>query len=108
MPYEQIITDIRDNILTITLDRPDKLNACTETMMRELFAVLDEVDANDDVRAVIVTGAGRAFCAGVDLSAGAGVFNSAARADTQGRSASTVADGGIDWNHPACATAAAC
>ncbi len=58
--------------MTLTLNRPDRLNAVTELMVRELLAVFDEIDANDDVRAVIVTGAGRAFCAGADLKDGRG------------------------------------
>ncbi len=59
---------------TITLDRPDRLNACTATMAGELIAAFDRTDADPDARAVIVTGAGRAFCAGADLAAGADTF----------------------------------
>jgi enoyl-CoA hydratase/carnithine racemase len=66
--YSEILYDVSDHIATITLNRPDKLNAFTGTMMRELIDVFDQTDADDDVRAVIVTGAGRAFCAGADLS----------------------------------------
>jgi enoyl-CoA hydratase/carnithine racemase len=62
-------------VATITLNRPDKLNAFTATMLTEMVAAFDETDADDDVRAVIVTGEGRAFCAGADLSAGAGTFD---------------------------------
>src|SRR5258708_37795795 len=69
MAYEQILTDISDNILTITLNRPDKLNAFTATMMTEMIDAFRQANTNDDVRAVIVTGAGRGFCAGADLSA---------------------------------------
>ena len=71
MEYTQIIYEVADNIATITLNRPDKLNAFTGTMMYEIMDAFDQVDADDDVRAVIVTGAGRGFCAGADL-AGAG------------------------------------
>jgi enoyl-CoA hydratase/carnithine racemase len=73
MPSE-ILYDVTDHIATITLHRPDKLNAFTGTMMHELIEAFDEVDADDDVRAVIMTGSGRAFCAGADLSAGGETF----------------------------------
>jgi hypothetical protein len=59
-----------DGVLTITLNRPDRLNAFTDRMMTELVDAFDRADADDAVRAVIVTGAGRAFCAGADLAAG--------------------------------------
>ena len=62
-----IATDLTDRVLTITLDRPDRLNAFTVPMQRELCAVLDEVDANPEIRVVVVTGRGRGFCAGADL-----------------------------------------
>ncbi|CAB4364192.1 MAG: enoyl-CoA hydratase [Actinobacteria bacterium] len=74
MDYTQIIYDVADHIATITLNRPDQLNAFTNTMMRELLDAFDRVDADDDVRVVIVTGAGRGFCAGADLSAGGSTF----------------------------------
>ena len=77
--YEQILYAVEDGIATITLNRPEKLNAFTNTMRLELIAAFDAVDADDDVRAVIVTGAGRAFCAGADLSAGGKTFDYAAR-----------------------------
>jgi enoyl-CoA hydratase/carnithine racemase len=72
--YEQIATEVADGVMTITLDRPDKLNAFTPTMFHELLDAFDRVDADDEVRAVIVTGRGRAFCAGADLSMGAKTF----------------------------------
>jgi len=77
--YEQILYAVEDGIATITLNRPEKLNAFTNTMRVELIAAFDAVDADDEVRAVIVTGAGRAFCAGADLSAGGKTFDYAAR-----------------------------
>jgi enoyl-CoA hydratase/carnithine racemase len=73
--YEQIQTDLTDGILTITLNRPERLNAWTETMCRELIAAFDRADADDDVHVVIVTGAGRAFCAGADLASGGDTFD---------------------------------
>jgi enoyl-CoA hydratase/carnithine racemase len=72
---EEILCDVSDNILTITLNRPDKLNAFTPRMLFELIEAFDRADADDNVRAVIVTGAGRAFCAGADLSGGGGTFD---------------------------------
>jgi enoyl-CoA hydratase/carnithine racemase len=67
--YRQIRLEIDGPVATVTLDRPDKLNAFTLTMMRELVDAFDRTDADDAVRAVIVTGAGdRAFCAGADLT----------------------------------------
>jgi len=75
MAYEQIATDVADRILTITLNRPERLNAWTAPMCRELMAAFDEADADDGVGAVIVTGAGRGFCAGADLAGGGETFD---------------------------------
>jgi enoyl-CoA hydratase/carnithine racemase len=75
MDYEQIRYAVDAGILTITLHRPDKLNAFTARMMYELLDAFDRADADDDVRVVIVTGAGRAFCAGADLSSGGETFD---------------------------------
>lgn len=74
MLYQTIRYDLPDHIATITLARPEKLNAFNTAMRHELLAAFDEIDADDNVRAVIVTGAGRAFCAGADLSAGSATF----------------------------------
>ena len=73
--YTEIIYEVSDNIATVTLHRPDKMNAFTGVMMNELLQVFDEIDADDNVRAAIVTGSGRAFCAGADLSHGAETFS---------------------------------
>ncbi len=75
MTYETLLTDLEAGIFTITLNRPDRLNALTGTMLTELLDVLDEVDRNDEIRVVIVTGAGRGFCAGADLGEGSGTFD---------------------------------
>ncbi len=76
MEYSEIIYDVADGIATITLHRPDKMNAFTGTMMYEMIDAFDRVDADDDVRVVIVTGSGeRAFCAGADLGGGGETFS---------------------------------
>ena len=75
MDFETITSEVADSVLTITLNRPDRLNAFTADMGRELIEAFDASDADDDVRAVIVTGAGRAFCAGADLGGGGETFD---------------------------------
>ncbi len=81
--FDTILLDIGDGIATLTLNRPDKMNAFTGKMMHEVIAAFDITDADDAVRAVIVTGAGtRAFCAGADLSEGAKTFDYEARASS--------------------------
>ena len=80
MDYQEILYSVSERVLTITLNRPDKLNAFTGRMMLERLDAIDRADADDDVRAIIVTGAGRAFCAGADLSSGSGTFDSRERA----------------------------
>jgi enoyl-CoA hydratase/carnithine racemase len=82
MKYETLRTDCEEGVFTLTLNRPDKLNAFTLTMMKELLAVYDEIDRDDAVRVVIVTGEGRGFCAGADLSAGASTFDAGTGAGT--------------------------
>jgi enoyl-CoA hydratase/carnithine racemase len=81
MDFETLRYDVADGVLTLTLDRPDRMNAFTETMMHELIAAFDAADGDDDVRAVVVTGAGRAFCAGADLERGGDTFNRPVDAD---------------------------
>jgi enoyl-CoA hydratase/carnithine racemase len=100
MSYETLLYEVSDHVLTITLNRPDRLNAFTGTMMNELIAAFDAADADDDVRAIIVTGAGRAFCAGADLSEGTKTFDFAARADRPDKQGTPQRpDGGIDYSH---------
>ncbi|HMM77480.1 MAG TPA: enoyl-CoA hydratase-related protein [Gammaproteobacteria bacterium] len=70
-----VLRELVDGVLTITLNRPEVLNAFNLTLLRELLAALDAADADDAVRAVILTGAGRAYCAGMDLSAGGETFD---------------------------------
>jgi enoyl-CoA hydratase/carnithine racemase len=79
MDFETIRYDLVDGVVTITLNRPDRLNAFNETMMHEMIAACDAIDGDDAVRAVIVTGEGRGFCAGADLGAGGGTFDAGAR-----------------------------
>jgi enoyl-CoA hydratase/carnithine racemase len=74
MNFEQIRYEVSDGILTITLNRPERLNAWTPVMQRELIAALDSSDADDDIRAVVFTGEGRGYCAGADLAAGGTTF----------------------------------
>src|ERR1019366_2063974 len=68
MPYELLLLDISDRIATVTINRPDKLNALNDVMMREISAVRDQILADTTVGAIIITGAGRAFVAGADIS----------------------------------------
>ena len=73
--FETLLYEVADGILTLTLNRPDRLNAFTDVMAEELISAMDAADADDAVRVIIVTGAGRAFCAGADLGKGADTFN---------------------------------
>lgn len=74
--FETLLTELDSGVLTCTLNRPDQLNAFTIGMAHDLISLIDDVDAADDVRVVIITGAGRGFCAGADLSGGAKTFDS--------------------------------
>lgn len=78
MAYETILYEVDGPVLTVTLNRPDKLNAYTAVMGAELQDAFQRADADDDVRVVIVTGAGRGFCAGADISGGADAFDTQA------------------------------
>ena len=79
MSYEHIAYEANQGVLTITLDRPEQLNAFTTTMQNELIDAFDRADADDGIRAIVVTGRGRGFCAGADLSGGATTFDATAR-----------------------------
>jgi enoyl-CoA hydratase/carnithine racemase len=100
MSYKEITYVVADNVATLTLHRPDKLNAFTGVMMSEMIDSFDRADADDQVRAVIVTGAGRAFCAGADLSAGAKTFDYADRSDRPEKAGAEV-NGEVDWSSEA-------
>ena len=81
MTYETLDYQVEDGVLTLTLNRPDRMNAFNGLMRRELIAAFDAADADDAVRVVIMTGAGRAFCAGADLEKGGDTFNRHKRQD---------------------------
>lgn len=83
--FETIRYEVADRIATITLNRPDRLNAFTAEMARELLTAFDATDADEDVRAVIITGAGRGFCAGADLGKGAKTFDAGDQERAAGR-----------------------
>lgn len=88
MSFETLLYAVDDGVCTVTLNRPEKLNAVTPRSIEDLTAAFDEADRDDRVRAVIVTGAGRAFCAGADLTGGGGTFS------REGVTAETHRDGG--------------
>jgi enoyl-CoA hydratase/carnithine racemase len=99
MKYELIETRTDNRVLTLTLNRPEKMNAFSADMMRELVDVFDKVNRDDEVRAVIVTGAGKAFCAGADLSAGAKTFDYEQRTDRPDK-AGAGRGRDTDWSSP--------
>ncbi len=95
MAFETIRYEVDAGILTLTLNRPDRLNAFNGTMMTEMIAAFDQADADDAVRAIIITGEGRGFCAGADLEKGGDTFNYDERSDRDGASGgSAPRDGG--------------
>src|SRR5260221_11430418 len=96
MAYETIKYEVAEQILTITLNRPDKLNAFNGAMQQEMIDAFDQADKDDDIRAIIVTGAGRGFCAGADLSSGANTFDRDARRGPVKR----LATGKVDYGDP--------
>lgn len=75
MDFETLLTKLEDGVLTVTMNRPDRLNAYNRQMFLDFMACFDRSDADDDVRAIIITGAGRGFCAGADLGGGAKTFD---------------------------------
>jgi enoyl-CoA hydratase/carnithine racemase len=95
MDFEQITTDLAERVLTITLNRPERLNAWTAQMGSELIEAFDRADADDEVRAVIVTGAGRGFCAGADLASGGETFDYRARASAQAEAGAGAETGAV-------------
>src|SRR6201981_3485308 len=96
MAYETVKYEVADRILTITLNRPGKLNAFNPLMQKEWIDPFACADQDDDIRAIIVTGAGRAFCAGADLSSGADTFDRDAKRGPVKRHG----DGKVDYSDP--------
>ncbi len=96
MTYETLKYEVADRVLTLTLNRPDRLNAFTTQMMHDLLGAFDAADADDDVRVIIVTGEGRGFCAGADLAGGADTFDymKGAASDKTGAGGPPPRDGG--------------
>lgn len=76
MNFETLLFEETDSIAIISLNRPDKLNAFNQVMLSDLLKAFDYCDDNDDIKAIIITGSGKAFCAGADLSSGKNTFNS--------------------------------
>ncbi len=79
MDFETLLYDVDQHVATITLNRPERLNAFNQRMRDELLDLFDRIDADDDVRAVIMTGSGRGFCAGADLQSGGDTFDAGAK-----------------------------
>lgn len=89
MSYQTILFEAKDKIATITLNKPEKLNAFSREMLQELLDALERVEKDDQIMVSIVTGAGRAFCAGMDLSGGGDTFDSSKRQDAPASSEQT-------------------
>jgi len=94
MEFSQILYEVDGPAAVITLNRPEQLNAFTGTMLQELLVAFDQAEADDAVRAIIMTGAGRAYCAGADLSAGGETFDLDARGASAGDGGRAPRDGG--------------
>ncbi len=99
--FQTIKTEISEGIFTLTLHRPDRMNAFTGEMMAEMIEAFDIADADDAVRAIIVTGSGeRAFCAGADLGTGGDTFDYSKRPDKLAQGSPIREDGSMDYSHP--------
>jgi enoyl-CoA hydratase/carnithine racemase len=101
MAYENILYEVNDRIATITLNRPDIFNAMGPAMMQEIMAALDQADSDDHVRSVVVTGAGKGFCGGADLSKGADIFNKDKKIDGRDARGARREDGTFDYTSEA-------
>lgn len=98
MSYETICYEVNNGIATVTLNRPEVFNAMNPAMMNELMAVFDETDRDDDVRVVVVTGAGKGFCGGADLSKGADIFDKDKNGSVVEEDSPIRADGSFDYS----------
>ena len=98
--FEQIRYAVDDGIATLTLHRPERMNAFTPVMAKEMIAAFDLADADDAVRAIIVTGEGKAYCAGADLGSGGATFDYAKRGGERFDESPIRADGSVDFSHP--------
>jgi enoyl-CoA hydratase/carnithine racemase len=99
MSFKTILYEVCDGVLTLTLNRPEKLNAFNADMTIELLQALDRADADDSIRAIIVTGAGRGFCSGVDLSNGTSALDFQKRPDKVALGSALRPNGTIDYSH---------
>lgn len=99
MTYHDIILEKHDGVAVLTLNRPDKFNAMSPRMMAEIIAAFDETDGDDDVRAVVITGAGKGFCGGADLSQGADIFDKDKKVEGRDSKGHRRPDGSFDYSH---------
>lgn len=99
MAYQDITLEKQDGIAILTLNRPDKFNAMSPLMMAEIIAAFDETDGDDNVRAVVVTGAGKGFCGGADLSQGADIFDKDKKVEGRNAKGHRRPDGTFDYSH---------
>lgn len=101
MAFENILYEVADRIATITLNRPDIFNAMGPVMMQEIMDALDEANRDDAVRAIVVTGAGKGFCGGADLSKGADIFDKDKKVEGRDSKGARRDDGTFDYSSEA-------
>lgn len=101
MTDDSILYEVRDGIATVTLNRPESYNAMSLAMMHELIDLFDVTDRDDRVRAIVITGAGKAFCGGADLSKGASVFDKDKKVEGRDSNGARRADGSFDFSSEA-------